>query len=141
MDFLDVISVVGSIAAVLGAAFSWWYANLSRKARVEAERSADQAERTVEGIEAIAESLRKPPLEAVWNGSMVTLINRSKLPLEDLELVNRDAFARIDFEDGISLAPGESVDVLIACRFGARPAQISVRTGGVVYGIVIPSGV
>lgn len=143
MDIPGLISAVCAVLSIIGASFAWWQANLSKKAKQRAEVSEDRAERTLKAFEAMADSMKKPAISALRNGNTVTLINESDVPFRNIRLVNRGEFVRVDFEDGITLAPGQSVKVFVMGAFGAPlPGILSLQADDQpLYGITIPPGV
>lgn len=67
MEISAVVSAVCAVLTVVGAAFSWWYSNASKKARVAAEKADANATRQREAIEKIAEALNPAPEEHAFS--------------------------------------------------------------------------
>ena len=63
MELSAVVSAICAVLTIVGAVFSWWYSNASKKARDAAEKADANATRQREAIEKIAEALNPAPAE------------------------------------------------------------------------------
>ena len=59
----NVVMAACAVLSIVGAVFSWWYSNASKKARDAAEKADANATRQREAIEKIAEALNPAPAE------------------------------------------------------------------------------
>lgn len=80
--------------------FSWWWQNLGKKARAEALAAADEAQRRLTAVEAVAErldgiekQLAGPELSVRYNGDFVVLLNNTG---NDIEIAGIDARGSIE---------------------------------------------
>ena len=67
MEMSAVVSAVCAVLTIVGAAFSWWHSNVSKKARDAAEKADANATRQREAIEKIAEALNPAPEEHAFS--------------------------------------------------------------------------
>jgi hypothetical protein len=67
MEISAVVSAVCAVLTIVGAAFSWWHSNASKKARDAAEKADANATRQREAIEKIAEALNPAPAEHAFS--------------------------------------------------------------------------
>lgn len=63
----NVAMAVCAVLTAIGAVFSWWYANASKKARDAAKKADANATRQREAIEKIAEALNPAPAEHAFS--------------------------------------------------------------------------
>lgn len=63
----NVVMAVCAVLTIVGAVFSWWHANASKKARDAAEKADANATRQREAIEKIAEALNPAPEEHAFS--------------------------------------------------------------------------
>ena len=63
----NAVMAVCAVLTIVGAVFSWWHANASKKARDAAEKADANATRQREAIEKIAEALNPTPAEHAFS--------------------------------------------------------------------------
>ena len=63
----NVVMAACAVLSIVGAVFSWWYSNASKKARDAAEKADANATRQREAIEKIAEALNPAPAEHAFS--------------------------------------------------------------------------
>ena len=63
----NVVMAACAVLSIVGAVFSWWYSNASKKARDAAEKADANATRQREAIEKIAEALNPAPEEHAFS--------------------------------------------------------------------------
>jgi hypothetical protein len=83
---------VCAVVSLGAAGVAWWRANLSKRARADAEKARDAAERSVAAVEKIAQALDGPPfiITRALVGVLLTSNRAEALTIE--EWVNADAF-------------------------------------------------
>lgn len=117
-----VVSAVCAVATAIGAALSWWRSNVSKKAKAEAERAKDDAarmveaaERTASGVQQLAEALGEansaPPWVVRWRkGDTFELVNTGNTPAVDVHAeVDEDGAVFIPPPDGTIDAKSSAV--------------------------------
>ncbi|MCP3426007.1 hypothetical protein NBM05_08330 [Rothia sp. AR01] len=88
MQVIDGVQIGLTVLSLVGAGYSWWRAHLSKKAKDEAEESAERARAQADGIQDIARSLRRPDFELVYQDkNALQLRNHTAEPatIESLE--------------------------------------------------------
>ena len=142
------ISTVMAVLSGIGAAWAWWQANLSGKARERAETAERQAceelrqmqeqtdslKRLAEAFEQQVKQAQGPALKVERGprmNSSLRLVNTSQREVRVEELLNRDAFVRIDgLETPFILAPGEARELLVIGALGKPvPPTLHPRLG------------
>lgn len=95
-DIPNWVSAACAVATAIGAAVSWWRSNISKAAKAEAERAKDDAarmveaaERTASGVRQLADALNEansaPPWVVRWRkGDTFELVNTGNTPAVDV---------------------------------------------------------
>ncbi|ERH32872.1 hypothetical protein QU668_04020 [Schaalia sp. HMT-877] len=108
-DIPNWVSAIFAALTGIGTLFAWLHANASKKAKAEAERAKDEAtrlveaaERTASGVRQLADALNEansaPPWVVRWRkGDTFELVNTGNTPAVDVH-------AEVD-EDGESFTP------------------------------------
>lgn len=142
------ISTAMAVLSGIGAAWAWWQANLSGKARERAEAAERQAceelrqmqeqtdslKRLAEAFEQQVKQAQGPALKVARGPRMNSsprLVNTSQREVQVEELLNRDAFVRIDgLETPFILAPGEARELRAIGALGKPvPPTLHLRLG------------
>ena len=140
----ELVSAVMAVLSGIGAAWAWWQANLSGKAET-AERQAReelrQMQEQTDSLKRLAEAFERQvkqaqaPILKIERGprmnSSPRLVNISQEEVRVEELLNRDAFVRIDgLETPLTLTPGEARAILVVGASGMPvPPTLCLRLG------------
>lgn len=147
------IGAVGTILTLIGAAFSWWRANKSKTAKLDAERARADAEtarsqaqdaarraeetlaevrRQTAALETVAAALQQPPLRFEHNtGILWRLRNTTKSEIAIDRLANVTEFVGRPFDWPVVIQPGGAIEVrLIDVNEVPLPASMELQIRG-----------
>lgn len=131
MELSAVVSAVCAVLTVVGAAFSWWYSNASKKARVAAEKADANATRQREAIEKIAEALNPAPEEHAfsveWQSKETFVLRNTGTAPVTVNAITNDTEELFTVQFPFTLAPGA----------GQRIYEAPVFTSGHVDELVL----
>ena len=159
------IGAVGTILTLIGAAFSWWRANKSKAAKIEAEQARADAEtargeaqdaarraedtlaevrRQTAALETVASALQHPPLRFEHNtGILWRLRNTTKSEIAIDRLVNVTEFVGRPFDWPVVIQPGAAIEVRLMEAYEAplpTSMELQIRGSGEVLRIPMPPG-
>ncbi|MFC2556617.1 MAG: hypothetical protein ACFNXV_01780 [Pauljensenia sp.] len=127
----NVVMAVCSVLTIVGAGFSWWYANVSKKARDAAEKADANATRQREAIEKIAEALNPAPAEhsfsIEWQNEICFVLRNTGTAPVTVNAITNDTEGLFDAPFPFTLNPG--------C--GQRIYEAPVLTSGHVDELVL----
>lgn len=160
MDWTDVVGAVCAVLSMCGAGFAWWRANLSRRAKEDAEAATARAEqeakaaeetalqmrRTAEHLEQLVSTLAGPrftlrPTGSDTHSPLWRLTSNRGEPQTITDVTNRDEFVRLDFATPVRVEAHQVVELLALGAWGKpRPASIGLTVDGVPDTVWVPFG-
>lgn len=106
----NVVMAVCAVLTGIGAVFSWWQANASKKARDAAEKADANATRQREAIEKIAEALNPAPEEHAfsveWQNEICFVLRNTGTAPVTVNAIANDVEGLFDVPCPFTLNPG-----------------------------------
>lgn len=106
----NVVMAVCAVLTIVGAGFSWWHANASKKARDAAEKADANATRQREAIEKIAEALNPAPEEHAfsieWQNEICFVLRNIGTAPVTVNAITNDTEGLFDVPYPFTLNPG-----------------------------------
>lgn len=152
MSWPDAVSAVCAVLSIAGAAFAWWRANLSKKAKTGAETARDEAAATLEAAQETAAALRemaaklpepprftlRPASSSPRNAAWILASARDE-PQTITEVVNGDKVPMFKLEAPLTLGPGEPVEFFGHATLAVpMPPSLVLRVEGVEGLVHVP---
>ena len=145
-EWSSAISAAMAVVSIIGAGVAWWRANMSKKARDNAEHAKreaqlveqraietlatikelstntqQQAESTKDIVEELKRANDPTPsgLTLQWHGENLLILRNERATVFRCEYVrNRNNFVRIDLEDSFTIDPQQSKEILVLGAMG-----------------------
>ncbi|MFC2756812.1 hypothetical protein [Propionibacterium acidifaciens] len=152
MSWPDAVSAVCAVLSILGAAFAWWRANLSKKAKTGAETARDEAAAALRAAQETAAALRemaaklpepprftlRPASSSPRNTAWILASARDE-PQTITEVVNGDKVPMLNgLEAPLTLGPGEPVQFQAFAYGAPMPPSLVLRVEGVEGLVHVP---
>lgn len=106
----NVVMAACAVLSIVGAVFSWWYSNASKKARDAAEKADANATRQREAIEKIAEALNPAPAEhdffVEWQDEQAFVLRNTGTAPVTVNAITNDPKGSFAGEIPFTLDPG-----------------------------------
>ncbi len=118
---------VCAVLTIVGAVFSWWHANASKKARDAAEKADANATRQREAIEKIAEALNPVPAEYAfsveWQSKDSFVLRNTGTAPVTVNAIANDPERNFEGKIPFTLDPGRSQHFYEALTMGSTPVD------------------
>jgi hypothetical protein len=119
----NVVMAACAVLSIVGAVFSWWYSNASKKARDAAEKADANATRQREAIEKIAEALNPAPAEHAfsieWQSKDTFVLRNTGTAPVTINAITNDPERNFAVEIPFTLDPGRSKHFYEALTVGS----------------------
>lgn len=123
----NVVMAACAVLSIVGAVFSWWYSNASKKARDAAEKADANATRQREAIEKIAEALNPAPAEHAfsieWQSKDTFVLRNTGTAPVTINAITNDPERNFAVEIPLTLDPGRSKQFYEALTVNSTPVD------------------